>query len=332
MSDFKVGLIGCGGIANMHATVLTEGTKRTDLVAFCDVANERAEEFNAKYAGGKGAVYSDFAQMFDKEKLDIVYICLPPFAHSHEVAMAAERGVHVFIEKPIALNMEKANSMVAAVNKGNVKSQVGFMNRFGEAVEKVKALVDSGEAGQPGWALGTYKCNSLHGPWWRQKEKSGGQVVEQIIHTYDIIRYFLGEPAAAFCFSDNLYHKDVPNYTSEDVSAASLKFQNGAVATVAGTNGGIPGKWLASYSLVCRNLTVDFIDANNATIYRTDKDPVETIEVKGSRNLGLAETLDLLDAIEKGGATRTPMSEGAKTLAMVLAVTQSGDSGQVVRL
>jgi predicted dehydrogenase len=332
MADFRVGLIGCGGIAHMHATVLTGLKGRTQLVAFCDVAQERAEEYNQKYAAGKGAVYTDFNRMFEQEKLDIVYICLPPFAHSNEVEVAAAHGVHVFIEKPIALDMQVATRMVQAVEQSGIKSQVGFMNRFGEAVEQVKALIDSGEAGEPGWALGTYKCNSLHGPWWRDKSKSGGQVVEQIIHTYDIIRYFLGEPKAVFCFADNLFHRDVPNYTSEDVSAASLKFQNGAVATVAGTNGGIPGKWLASYSLVCRNLTVDFIDANHATIYRTDRDPVEEIKVAGDRNVGLAETLDLLNAIESNGATRTPMSEGAKTLAMVLAVTKSGESGQVVNL
>ena len=331
MADFCVGLIGCGGIANSHAKVLT-GLDKTTLVALCDVAAERAEDFNSRYSDGKAEVYSDFAQMFDKAKLDIVYICLPPFAHSNEVELAAERGIHVFIEKPIALDLKTGRSMVDAVEKAKVKSQVGFMMRFGDAVETVKEMIDSGEAGEAAWALGTYRCNSLHSPWWRDKSKSGGQVLEQIIHTYDIIRYFLGEPTAAFCFMNNMFHRDVENYTSEDVSAASLQFKNGAVASVAGTNAAIPGRWLASFSLVCRNLTVEFADANRATIHRTDTDPVQTTTIEGGKNTMEAETLDLLNAIETDGKTRTPMSEGAKTLEMVLAVSQSAETGEVVRL
>ncbi|MBV9469495.1 MAG: Gfo/Idh/MocA family oxidoreductase [Abitibacteriaceae bacterium] len=331
MADFRVGLLGCGGIANAHAKNL-QALESTDIVAVCDVAAERAADFNQRYADGKAIVYSDFTHMFDKEKLDVVWICLPPFAHSNEVELAAERGVHVFIEKPIALDIETGRRMVQAVEKAGIKSQVGFMSRFGEAVEPVKEMIDNGQAGAPGWALGVYRCNALHAPWWRDKSKSGGQVLEQIIHTYDIIRYFLGDPASAFCFMDNLFHQDVENYTAEDVSAASLKFKNGAVASVAGTNAAIPGRWQNSFSLVCRNLTVEFADANHATLHYTGEDPVRSETIEGDKNLMLAETTDLLNAIQSNGTTRTSMSEGAKTLELVLAVSQSGETGQVVQL
>lgn len=333
MADFRIGMIGCGGIANAHATVLQDLTQ-TDLVALCDVATERAEDFNQKYADGKATIYNDFGAMYEREKLDAVWVCLPPFAHSNEVELAAERGIHVFIEKPIALDMVTAQRMTQAVEQAGIKSQVGFMMRFGRAVETVKALIESGEAGQPGWAQGVYRCNALHAPWWRDKSKSGGQIVEQIIHTYDIIRYFLGEPSAAFALTDNLFHRDVENYTAEDVSAASVQFRNGAVASIAGTNGAIPGRWETSFSLVCRNLTVEFADANRATIYHTGEDPVrrEVIDPTGDKsNLMRAEILDLLDAIASNGQTRTPMSEGAKTLELVLGVNRSAETGEVVR-
>ena len=328
---YRVGLIGCGGIANMHAKVLT-GLDRTHLVAFCDVAVDRATAFNQKYANGHAAVYGDSGRMFEREKLDIIYICLPPFAHTNEVEQAAKRGIHVFIEKPIALNRATAARMVKAVKKGRVKSQVGFMLRFGDAVERVKKLIESGEAGEVGWAIGTYRCNSLHGPWWRDKSKSGGQVVEQIIHTYDIIRYFCGEPVSTFGFLNNVFHRHVKDYTVEDVSAASIRFKNGAVASVAGTNGAIPGKWLAAFTVVCRNITVEFADCNHATIYHTDKTPVATTTISSDRDVAQAETLDLIRAIDTDGVTRTPMSEGARTLDLVLAVTESGDTGKIVRL
>lgn len=331
MREFRVGLIGCGGIANAHATRLRD-LGRTRIVALCDVDPSRTAEFNQKYAGGRAALYSEFSRMLTREKLDAVWICLPPFAHSHEVELAASRGIHVFIEKPIALDRATAARMVRAVEKHRVKSQVGFMMRFGDAVERVRTMMALQEAGQAGWAVGTYRCNALHAPWWREKSKSGGQIVEQIIHTYDIIRYLLGEPASVFCFADNLFHKKVERYTSEDVSAALIRFRNGAVASIAGTNGAIPGRWQTSFSLVCRNITVDFSDANHATIYHTDRQPVPTTIVSSDKDMMLAEILDLLGAIENKGKTRTPMSEGAATLDLVLGVRESAETGRVVTL
>jgi predicted dehydrogenase len=326
---FRIGMIGCGGIANRHAGVLS-GIEGVSLVAFCDIAEDRAAGFNQRYAGGKGRVYTDFARMFDAEDLDVVWICLPPFAHTNEVELAAEHGVHVFIEKPIALDMETACRMVEAVEKYKIKSQVGFMSRFGEAIEKVKGMLDSGEAGEAGLMIGKYICNSLHSPWWRDKSKSGGQIVEQIIHTYDIVRYFLGEPESVFCRADNIFHRDVENYTSEDVSATVIRFRNGAIATVAGTNGAIPGRWISQYELIARNITVSFADPNNATLYRTNIQPPREEKLTGSKELFLAETMDLLNAIKTGGETRTPMIEGAKTLELVLGANRSAETGKIV--
>ena len=328
---FRVGLIGCGGIANRHATILQK-LERTELAAFCDIAVERAREFAEKYAGGKPPVFADYHQMIEKVPLDVVYICLPPFAHADEVEVAASNGVHVFIEKPIALTMELANRMVAATDRAGVKTQVGFMSRFGEAVERVKALLDNGQAGAPGLMLGKYFCNALHAPWWREKEKSGGQIVEQIIHTYDIVRYLLGEPESVFARTANLFHRDVERYTSEDVSATVIAFKNGAIATVAGSNGAIPGRWISSYELVAKNLTASFADANRATLTHTRTQPPKVEEVHGSRDISEAETIDLLDAIERNRPTRTPMIEGARTLELVLASNRAGETGEVVRL
>lgn len=330
MTDqFNVGIIGCGGIANRHASVLS-GLEVVNLVAFCDIAEDRAIGFNEKYAESQGKIYTDFAQMYDSEELDVVWICLPPFAHTNEVELAASHGVNVFIEKPIALNMETAGRMVEAVEKYKVKSQVGFMSRFGSVVENVKAMLDSGEAGNAGLMIGKYMCNALHAPWWREKGKSGGQIVEQIIHTYDIVRYFLGEPESVFCRAENIFHKTVENYTSEDASGTVIRFRNGAIATVTGSNGAIPGKWISQYELVATNLTVNFADANNATLYRTDVQPVQEEKLTSDRDLFHAEAMDLLNAIKTDGITRTPIIEGAKTLELVLAASESAETGKIV--
>jgi predicted dehydrogenase len=213
-----------------------------------------------------------------------------------------------------------------------VKTQVGFMSRFGEAVERVKTLLDDGRAGAPGLMLGKYFCNALHAPWWREKEKSGGQIIEQIIHTYDVVRYLLGEPESVYARTANRFHQDVERYTSEDISATVISFKNGAIATVAGSNGAIPGRWISSYELVAKNLTASFADANRATLTHTDVHPPKVEEIHGSRDISEAETMDLLDAIEQNRPTRTPMIEGARTLELVLAASRAGETGEIVRL
>jgi predicted dehydrogenase len=270
--------------------------------------------------------------MFQKTDLDVVYICLPPFAHGNEVQLAAERGIHVFIEKPIALSMDLANSMVEAVEKHGVKSQVGFMFRFGDAVAKVKGMLESGETGPPGLMTGKYECNHLHAPWWREKDKSGGQIVEQIIHTFDIVRYFLGEATSVFSRMGNLFHQDIERYTVEDVSATVITFRSGAIASITGTNGAIPGKWLSSYGLVAKNVMVQFVDANEATLFRTGISPVESEEIKGITDFMKEETVDFFNAIEADGTTRTPMIEGAKTLELVLAANEAAETGKIVEI
>jgi UDP-N-acetyl-2-amino-2-deoxyglucuronate dehydrogenase len=326
----NIGLIGCGGIANSHARILSalEGAR---LAALCDIEPARAEGFREKYAP-EARTFTDYREMYDALPLDVVYICLPPFAHRDEVDLAAERGIHVFIEKPIALDLETASRMVDTTSRAGVRTQVGFMSRFGEAVERVKGMLESGEAGPPGLMLGKYYCNSLHAPWWRDRAKSGGQIVEQIIHTYDVIRYFLGEPETVYASTANLFHRDVENYTSEDVSATVIRFRSGAVAAVAGSNGAIPGRWINAFELVAGRLTAVFSDPNHASLTRTDRQPSESENVDGSRDVMRAETLDLMNAIDTGRETRTPMIEGYRTLELVLATAESGDTRQPISI
>jgi predicted dehydrogenase len=326
----RIGFIGCGGIANAHARALASLKGRVEMVAFCDIEEERARWFSQTYAEGKAKVFTDYRKMYDEVKLDIVYICLPPFAHKDEVDIAAEKGIHIFIEKPIALDMETANRMVKAVEKGKVKSQVGFMFRFGDAVEEVKEMLKS--YGPVGLMMGRYMCNSLHSPWWRDKTKSGGQIVEQIIHIFDLIRYFMGEPETVFARWNNIFHRDVPDYTVEDVSGTVITFKDGGIATVSATNGAIPGKWIAQLDLIAKGITANFIDANHAIIYQTLKPWEKKVEVASSKDIYLAETLDLLDAIENDRETRVPMIEGAKSLQLVLSAAASAEKGEIVKL
>ncbi|HID90521.1 TPA: Gfo/Idh/MocA family oxidoreductase, partial [Candidatus Bathyarchaeota archaeon] len=263
LNRLKVGMIGCGGIAKVHVARLS-ALEEVELTAFCDIADERARAFSQRYGGN---VYADWHEMFDREKLDIVYICLPPFAHEDEVTIAAEKGVHVFIEKPIALSMDLAKRMVRAVERHGVKSQVGYQCRFGLGVERAKQLIQSGEAGDVGLALGLYWCNYLGGAWWRDKRRSGGQMVEQATHVYDALRYLCGEVDRVHGEMNRKFWVEVPDLTIEDVSGLAFRFKSGAVGAIVSTTWGVPGRWWLRWLIAARRYTLESPDVNSLTLY-----------------------------------------------------------------
>jgi predicted dehydrogenase len=197
------------------------------------------------------------------------------------------------------------------------------MFRFGEAIEALKQFIDFGEAGRPGLMSARYFCNSLHAPWWRQKEKSGGQLVEQIIHMADLQRYLLGEPVSVFSRQENLFHREVPDYSIEDVSATIVSFRSGALGVIYATNGAIPNRWINDYRFVAQKLTAEFTNSNNATFHFTGDGEKPPQTISSDRNVHLFELLDLIKAIRTGCETRTPLREGAKSLEVVLAAARS---------
>src|SRR5687768_995788 len=111
----RTAILGCGGFAHRHARTLQLLKDDFEMVAFCNRTIEKAATFSKQYTDRQAPVFADHHQMFDQVPLDVVIICLPPYAHSDEVEIAANLGVHVFIEKPIALTSEQGWRMVNAV-------------------------------------------------------------------------------------------------------------------------------------------------------------------------------------------------------------------------
>ena len=320
----RTGILGCGGFASVHAQIVVDLPEELSLVAFSDRNDWKARAMAEKFAPDT-AVFTDHHVMLDQANLDLLIICLPPYGHTDEVELAAERGVHLLIEKPIALASDDAWRMVEAAERNEIKTQVGFMFRFGEAIERFKSMQAAGETGQIGLMTARYFCNALHAPWWRMRDKSGGQVVEQVIHMFDLMRYLMGQPQSVYSRQSNLFHTDVPDYTIEDVSATIVNFAQSELGVIYATNNAIPGKWINDYRIVAQRLTADFSNANTAVFTPTDKADQPSIKVESSRNFRQAQTLDLIQAIRMGGNTRTPIREGAMSLDFVLAARKSAE-------
>lgn len=331
MTRLRTAILGCGDFANRHAQIIKGLADELELVAFCDRNAAKTEAFQAQYAP-HAALFTQHRAMIEQAKLDLLIICLPPYGHSDEVELAAEAGVHILIEKPIALSSEQAWRMVAAAEKSAIKTQVGFMFRFGEAIEQFKALQAAGETGAIGLMSARYFCNALHASWWRMREKSGGQLLEQVIHIFDLIRYLMGEPTTVYSKQSNLFHQDVPDYTIEDVSATILGFPHGALAVVYATNNAIPEKWINDYRIVAHQFTADFQNANQASFYPSSAPNQNPIRIDSQRDFRREQMLDLLQAIRNNSPTRTPIREGAKSLDLVLAANRAAIEGREIRL
>ena len=183
------------------------------------------------------------------------------------------------------------------------------------------------DAGPVGLMSARYFCNSLHTPWWRRRDLSGGQLVEQVIHMVDLMRFLMGDALTVYSRQENIFHQEVEDYTVEDVSATIFSFPKGGIGVIYATNGAIPNRWINDYRVVAKNLTVEFTDANHATFHHTTETNRPPEVIASDRDVYLAEMQDFLNAIRTGEKSRVPLRDGAKSLDLALAATRSAQSG-----
>jgi len=331
MKPLRTAILGCGRFARKHVIHLA-ALEEISLVGFCAASFESADNYNQEFARGKGRVFTDYEQLFTDLELDLVYVCLPPFAHGNEVELACHYGVNLLIEKPIALNMDLALRMEKQVRESGIKCQVGFMYRFGKAALWLKNYLQQRPSGERGFMTARYACNSLHSWWWRDKARSGGQLVEQVIHIIDLARFFLGEPIKVYSMQDNMFHQSDGKYTSEDTSATVIRFESGGLATISAINGAIPNRWDYDWRFFTGDLTADFSDANHAIFHHTTEKGLPETTIAAEDDLYLAETLDLLAAIREDRDPAVPIEEGVLSLKLALAAAQAAEQDAPVSL
>jgi predicted dehydrogenase len=320
VSTLRVGLLGCGGIGARHAGAVAALSGKMQLVACAGRNEAKVQAFADKF----GAVpYTDFRRMLATARLDLLIVALPPGAHNGEVEQAAQAGLHLLVEKPIALSMERAESMVRAAAEGRVVAACGFMYRFGDAVARWDAAAAAGETGRTGMFVGQFHCNALHADWWRERAISGGQLVEQLIHIVDLARHQLGEPQSVFARAGNFFHRGVDRYDSDDTSAIILGYDDGRIGVLNSTNGAIPSKWDKLWQVIGERMTGRFTGWNTGVLTHTSGGAPRLEEIDTQTDVFVAQLADLAAAIEERRPPRVPLSDGAATLRIVLAAGRS---------
>jgi len=321
----RVGMLGTGAWSRLHLYNL-QRQPHVEVCA-CYGSNPQKTQTFQQQAGEGCVIYPRYQDMFPH--IDAMYVVIPPFAHDMEIIEAAEAGIHVFTEKPIARTLEQSRRIVEQVNRyPAVKTQIGFMLRFSRVVEVVQDFVF--RRGRPVLFIGRYFSNDLHAHWWRDIEKSGGQLLEQVIHLVDIACHFCGEPERVYFDRANLCHQAVPNYTAGDVSALTIRFENGALAVIGATNQAVPGKWECDFRMVFENLTVAYWEPSRGEFWVTEPGQSEFFQVNEGPDPYLRETEDFLDAIRNEHPPRVPLSEGLKSMRIIDAAEQSLKRGEPV--
>lgn len=331
MRTLRFALLGTGWIGERHVRSLLKVVD-TAVVALCNRNVEKARAFNDRVLGGAAACYDDFDAMLREQTLDGLLICIPPGRHAGQAEAAARRGLHLMLEKPIALTMERANSIADAVRAAGVACTIGHHMRHAGPVRRLKQMTDDGTAGRPVLFQGRFFANNLFPAWWRDPAVGGGQLVEQSIHLYDVARHFFGEARDVTAFVDRLAHRDVADYRVDDVSASTIRFANGAIASICASNCADPTAGSVTWTVLCEKVYAEFKSPDEATFVYHGGRPGEAVSgvevrrevVRSDGDNFDALAADFVDAIREGRPARSTIDDGVRDLALVLAAQASG--------
>ncbi len=222
----KIAFIGVGGIAGNYRGSLKR--LQRPIAAVCDINADRA----AAIAKDENATaYTNHQEMLQKENPDVVFTCIPPGAHTTQVADAAKSGAAVFVAKPVAQDLETAQAANNAIKTEGVINQVGYMARYSDITDKAKELVGDRKLTM---GIGRFlaRMGASH-PWWGKFEVSRGQMVEQTTHVFDLICYFLGDVESVQAFGIKGVSDGIADF--EECTVCNLKFESGAVGSITST-------------------------------------------------------------------------------------------------
>lgn len=189
---FKIGIVGAGIIGKSHSEAILKNGDCV-LTAVCDTVIERAEEIASEH---NAESYTDYKEMAEKADIDAVILNLPHFLHHDATVYFLEKGIHVLVEKPMAMNTEECDSMIEAAKKSGAKLAVGHVQKYYSVIEDVKKIIEEEKYGKLCMITEVRNVNYLPNrpKWFLEKEKSGGGIVMNYgAHTLDRIMYVTGD-------------------------------------------------------------------------------------------------------------------------------------------
>ena len=189
MDKVRIGIIGCGGIANNKHMPALHRLPDVELVAFCDIIVERAEKAAKEYGIEGAKVYEDYKELLKDETIDVVHVLTPNREHSFITVDALEAGKHVMCEKPMAINTEEAQKMLDAAKRTGKKLTIGYQNRYRPDSWYLKRACDNGDLGEIYYAK-AHAIRRRAVPTWgvflNETEQGGGPLIDIGTHALDL--------------------------------------------------------------------------------------------------------------------------------------------------
>lgn len=333
----RVCVVGAGRAGEVHAFNLADRIPLAELVAIVDQDVSLARRLAEKV--GAPRYYNSLTEALRREGIEAVFITTPTFTHCSLTVEAAEAGVNVFCEKPMALTLDEANKMISAARKNNVKLQIGFMRRFDSDMKKVKILITEGMIGKPVLIKSLTRGPGLP-PEWALNPKTGiGMIAEVSSHDFDCVRWLMDdEVKSVYAEADALIHPEFREQYSgyHDIYAAILRFKNDGIGLI---DGGCPVGY--GYDARIEVLGTDgFITAGDVRsssllVCKSDKKVItETFQSWRNRFYEgyLNEAKSFLEAIIKDRPPEVTGEDGRKALELILAAIESARTRKPVEL
>jgi UDP-N-acetyl-2-amino-2-deoxyglucuronate dehydrogenase len=342
---FGFGIIGCGMVADFHALAI-EAMKGGHLECVFSRNRVNAERIAKKF---DCKVYTDYPSFLAHPKLDIVTVATPSGAHLEPVEKAAKAGKHIICEKPLEITLERVDKMIRVCRRNKVMLAGIFPRRFNAATAAFKKAVESGRLGKVAMAdayIKWYRTQEYYdnGKWrgtW--KLDGGGAMMNQAIHTIDLLYYLAGDVSTVCAFADRSVHKRIE---VEDIAVAVVRFKSGAMGVIEGSTACYSPTGNPAEVHMCGSDGSIFMQDNSFTVWDFRKKRAADKKIKdtlwadpGNLGVGAADPSaidfigfqknfeDAVRALKKGTRPLIDGREARKSIEIILATYQSAMSG-----
>jgi UDP-N-acetyl-2-amino-2-deoxyglucuronate dehydrogenase len=337
-------LIGCGRISPNHLAAAQ--ANNLNIVGLCDIDPKAMIDKAVKFNLQSVKQYSDYKDMLSEQKPSLVSICTESGKHEEIALYCIEQGIHVIIEKPIALSVEGANRIIKAAKEHNVKVSACHQNRFNKSVVKIREAVEEERFGKMLYGTAHIRWNRGkqyydQAPWRGTWQQDGGALMNQCIHNIDLLRWMMGNDITeVFAYTDNLTHSYIE---AEDVGLALIKFANGSYGIIEGSTTIYPKNLEETLYLFGEKGTVKAgghsVNIIEEWRFGDDKDDPEVVKATYHENppnvYGFGHTplfTDMIEAIEEDREPKVTAEDGKRAVELVLAIYKSAAEGIPVKL
>lgn len=352
MGKIKVGIIGAGGISHMHVGGYSK-LKNVELVAVCDIDQEKAKEYAKKY--NIPNVFTDYNEMLKMDELDAVSVTTWNNFHAPISIAALKAGKNVLCEKPLAMNVEEAEEMLQTSKDTKKLLMVGFVRRFEKNANYIREAIENGELGNVYYAKTGYMRKwGNPGGWFCDKKRSGGGPIIDIgVHVIDLIRYLTGKPQPVSIMASTFNHlglkpemKGISKYNAndydpakpyndvEDAATALIKFDNDMTLSIE-TSWVLHTKEDNNYLMLYGDKAgvkmepeLEFYKEHNN--YFTEEKPVLEKDDDIFTSIFDREMEHFIDCITNGTECRNPAKDGVDMMKILTGIYKSAETGHEV--